>query len=262
MHRRQVFSSNQNILPHRNLHRNFIWAIQPIEAISPVNAEFGRHILHRMRRPNGSFHRSRTCTKSSTMSLSGNLGSRETRSEPAMSRVHFPPMTATSSTLPTTPATRFSADDVASVADKLSECDPEKIPEINGYPVKLCMPVVYRENYKDNELKNIVSKLHEYDPERYPPDHMGVALKVLTALPKQTMIKMKKCSAGQVEDIVEKLYKFDFSSSPPETRIGYGSRCHLESRLSMNSGWKLQTSSQTKYWQPESAKFKLRPINV
>ncbi|KAK7489179.1 hypothetical protein BaRGS_00019557 [Batillaria attramentaria] len=106
------------------------------------------------------------------------------------------------------PGRRYTAQDVEKITERLSTYDPEKVPESRGFEIKLQLPVVYKKQYTDEDIYGIVKRLSHYDPERCPPESrgQGVVPMVIREPSRQTLgSHVKKCSAGQVQEIVNRL---------------------------------------------------------
>lgn len=225
MHFRSVFPDKQDTGMQMTLHKNVTKKLLPRELNSDEilkNIEMARKILHRQRLGTHIFVGGKVAPRQVlkewkvTRSLTGRP---ETSPEVAARRNSFlPPVLK----YPSTPNTRYTADDVTKVVERLSSFDPEKIPESKGYPMKLPNTIVYKKKYTDEEIQKIVRRLTEEDTTRHRPGVRGDAPMVVSAKQRQTMSKIKKCSSEQVQDVVERLYKHDGTKWPPESRGSVG----------------------------------------
>lgn len=163
------------------------------------NVDIARRILHRQRMSVKLFAGHRRPAKDEILDVSQRLykDSRECLLRKSLN--HLPPVTQA----------HYATDDVRDVVDRLSTYDPEKIPESKGQVVKLPTPIVYKKKYTEEEVRDIVKRLAQYDPKKWPAESRGGAPNVVSQIPRQTMARVKKCSADEVQEIVDRLYTFD-----------------------------------------------------
>lgn len=162
------------------------------------NVDLARRILHRQRMSVKMFSGNRRQGKEEILDVSHRLY-KDSRDCLLRKSLNLPPV----------PQTQYATDDVRDVVDRLSTYDPEKIPESKGQVVKLPSPIVYKKKYTEEEVRDIVKRLAQYDPKKWPAESKGTAPNVVTQIPRQTMARVKKCSADEVQEIVDRLYTFD-----------------------------------------------------
>ncbi|XP_021371428.1 uncharacterized protein LOC110461993 [Mizuhopecten yessoensis] len=205
------------------LHKNVTKKLLPREMNLDENmktVELARRILHRQRLGTNIFVGGRAAPRRSLKEWKLHLQRRpETSPEMGEKQKSFLPHVIN---YPSTPNTRYTADDVSKLVERLSSFPPEKIPESKGYPMKLPKTIVYKKKYSDDEIQKIVRRLTVEDITRPRPETRGAIPMVVSVKPRQTMSRIKKCSAEEVQDIVERLYKFDGSRHPPESRGSVG----------------------------------------
>ncbi|KAK3598931.1 hypothetical protein CHS0354_036246 [Potamilus streckersoni] len=120
---------------------------------------------------------------------------------------------------PCTAASRYTPDDVNRIVDRFSMYDPEKFPDSNGYSIKLLTSIVYKKKYSDEEIQAIFKRLTINDLMKGSVESYGTAPACVASVPRQTLAKIKKCSAEEVQKIVERLCRFDISQCPPESKL-------------------------------------------
>jgi len=185
------------------MHRSVAKRYSPKEMREDIrNVDIARRILHRQRMSVKVFAGNRRPAKDEILDVSQRLY-KDTRDCLLRKSLNLPPVTQT----------HYATDDVRDVVDRLSTYDPEKIPESKGQVVKLPSPIVYKKKYTEEEVRGIVKRLAEYDPKKWPAESRGVAPNVVSQLPRQTMARVKKCSADEVQEIVDRLYTFDDSKA-------------------------------------------------
>ncbi|XP_060064475.1 uncharacterized protein LOC132544842 [Ylistrum balloti] len=223
MHFRSVFPDRLDTGMQMTLHRNVTKRLLPRELNldeNMRNVEMARRILHRQRLGTNIFVGGRAAPRQSLKDWKSQTRKRpETSPEMGEKQSSFLPQVLN---YPSTPNTRYTADDVSKLVERLSSFPPEKVPESKGYPMKLPKTIVYKKKYSDDEIQRIVRRLTVDDITRHRPETRGTIPMVVSVKPRQTMSRIKKCSAEEVQDIVERLYKFDNSRHPPESRGSVG----------------------------------------
>ena len=221
MHYKAVYPQKAGGGMQVNLHKNMTKSLLPKELHleETRNIECARRILYRQKIGAqvfvGGAGRSKTFLeewKANNYSLKQRP---ETTPEGVEKKATFLPSVFSKMAYPSTPNSRYSADDVARLVYRLSKKDPEKIPESKGYPVKFPATIVYKKKYKEEEIDQIVRRLSTVSYTR-PSDTRGSKPLVVRTFPRQTMSKVNKSSSEEVQDVVERLAKYD--NEMPESR--------------------------------------------
>ncbi|XP_069105902.1 uncharacterized protein [Argopecten irradians] len=224
MHFRSVFPDKLDTGMQMTLHKNVTKKLLPRELNldeTMRNVEMARRILHRQRLGTNIFVGGRAAPRQTLKEWKTTLQKRpETSPEMGEKQKIFLPKVYNN--YPSTPNTRYTADDVTKLVERLSSFPPEKIPESKGYPMKLPKTIVYKKKYSDDEIQRIVRRLTVDDITRQRPETRGAVPMVVSVKPRQTMSRIKKCSSEEVQEIVERLYKYDNARHPPESRGSVG----------------------------------------
>ncbi|KAL3888488.1 hypothetical protein ACJMK2_000855 [Sinanodonta woodiana] len=251
-----IFSDSREYL---NIHRSTTRRLLPREAVSatPKNVALARNILHRQRVENRLYYGSRLSHKDQEMSKTRHqpsplqlfyrqwtcadeikqLSENQSTDDPSLKQEYqfntepslriiradrhlkdmLPPIKI--AVPPYSAASRYTPDDVNRIFNRLSTYDPEKIPDSNGYSIKLPTPIVYKKKYTDEDIEAIMKRLTINDHMKGSVDSHGTAPACVASVPRQTLAKIKRCSAEEVQNIVERLCMFDISQCPPESKL-------------------------------------------
>ena len=207
-----------------NLHKNVKRCLLPkeVQNMETQSVDLARRILHRQRqkslRISHDKYRQIVSQGSTRLTVvSGDTGVRTANSEDLTRSLYLPPVGRVKPNTPMTPGSRYTADDVRSIVDRLSTYDPSKVPESRGQFIKLPAPIVYKKKYNEDEVQSIVDRLSEYDPLKGPAESKGIP-PIVRRVPRQSMVPPQKCTSDEVEDIVERLCKVHFDGPLEEPR--------------------------------------------
>ncbi|XP_062595786.1 uncharacterized protein LOC134257158 [Saccostrea cucullata] len=206
-----------------NLHKNVKRSLLPkeVQNMETQSVDLARQILHRQRqksRISREKYRQLVSQGSSRFTVvNSEPGGRTNFSEDFSRNLYLPPVGRQKPNTPMTPGSRYTADDVRSIVDRLSTYDPCKVPESRGQFIKLPPPIVYKKKYSENEVQSIVDRLSEYNPLKGPAESKGIPT-IVRRIPRQSMVPPQKCTSDEVEDIVERLCSVHFDIPEKEHR--------------------------------------------
>ncbi|XP_052706333.1 uncharacterized protein LOC128181829 [Crassostrea angulata] len=224
LHFKPVTPKKRETGMYYNLHKNVKKSFLPkeVQNMETQSVDLARRILHRQRqkslRISHDKYRQIASQGSSRFTvLSDETGLGSSNYEDLSRSLYLPPVGRPKPNTPMTPGSRYTADDVRSIVDRLSTYDPSKVPESRGQFVKLPAPIVYKKKYSEDEVQSIVDRLSDYDPLKGPAESRGIPT-IVRRVPRQSMVPPQKCTSDEVEDIVERLCRVHFDAPLKEPR--------------------------------------------
>ncbi|XP_048728841.2 uncharacterized protein LOC125646536 isoform X2 [Ostrea edulis] len=224
MHFKPVTPKKVETGMYYNLHKNVKKSLLPkeVQNMETQSVDLARRILHRQRQKSFRISQEKyrkIISQGSTRVtvVNSEPGIRPTSTEDLSRSLYLPPVGRHKPNTPMTPGSRYTADDVRSIVDRLSTYDPCKVPESRGQFIKLPPPIVYKKKYSEDEVQSIVDRLSEYNPLKGPAESKGIPT-IVRRTPRQSMVPPQKCTSDEVEDIVERLCMVHFDTPIKETR--------------------------------------------
>lgn len=224
MHFKPVTPKKVETGMYYNLHKNVKKSLLPkeVQNMETQSVDLARRILHRQwqksfRISQEKYRKIISQGSTRVTVVNSEPGIRPTSTEDLSRSLYLPPVGRHKPNTPMTPGSRYTADDVRSIVDRLSTYDPCKVPESRGQFIKLPPPIVYKKKYSEDEVQSIVDRLSEYNPLKGPAESKGIPT-IVRRTPRQSMVPPQKCTSDEVEDIVERLCMVHFDTPIKETR--------------------------------------------